>query len=171
MQGDKRIDKLMLPVLNAINRHVKDRDAKTDIYNRAYEAVMISMVVKNEQRHIEFCPNCEADVPCTHEAELFVCDICGEDFAKYIVSRNCNVSDVSMTRDVSTDIKTPSSIENTNPDYYKQELASRDALIERLIEAGNVLVDQNDMDNGAVMAAEDEWRFLVTEWKAMKGGE
>ena len=63
------------------------------------------------------------------------------------------------------------SIENNNPDYYKQELASRDALIERLIEAGNVLVDQNDMDNGAVMAAEDEWRFLVTEWKAMKGGE
>ena len=119
----------------------------------------------------EFCPNCEAETPCTHEAELFVCDICGEDFAKYIVSRNCNVSDVSMTRDVSTDIKTPSSIENTNPDYYKQELASRDALIERLIEAGNVLVDQNDMDNGAVMAAEDEWRFLVTEWKAMKGGE
>ena len=46
MQGDKRIDKLMLPVLNAINRHVKDIDAKTDIYNRAYEAVMISMVVK-----------------------------------------------------------------------------------------------------------------------------
>ncbi len=31
-------------------------------------------------------------------------------------------SDVSMTRDVSIDIKTPSSIENTNPDYYKQEI-------------------------------------------------
>ena len=28
--------------------------------------------------------------------------ICGEDFAKYIVSRNCNVSDVSMTQDVTT---------------------------------------------------------------------
>ena len=40
MQGDKRIDELMIPVLNAINRHVKDGDAKTDIYNRAYEAVM-----------------------------------------------------------------------------------------------------------------------------------
>ena len=46
MQGDKRIDKLMLPVLNAINRHVKDIDAKTDIYNRAYDAVMISVDVK-----------------------------------------------------------------------------------------------------------------------------
>ncbi len=43
MQGDERIDKLMLPVLNAINRHVKDRDDKTDIYNRAYEAIIISM--------------------------------------------------------------------------------------------------------------------------------
>jgi len=69
----------------------------------------------------EFCPNCEAETPCTHEAELFVCDICGEDFAKYIVPRNCNVSDVSMTQDVLTDIKTPQSIENTNRDYYKQE--------------------------------------------------
>ena len=50
----------------------------------------------------EFCPNCEAETPCTHEAELYVCDICGEDFAKYIVSRNCNVSDVSITQDVTT---------------------------------------------------------------------
>jgi len=50
----------------------------------------------------EFCPNCEAETPCTHEAELFVCDICGEDFAKYIVSRNCTLPDVSMTQDVTT---------------------------------------------------------------------
>jgi len=48
-----------------------------------------------EAERKEFCPNCEAETPCTHEAELFVCDICGEDFAKYIVSRNCNVSDVT----------------------------------------------------------------------------
>jgi Lar family restriction alleviation protein len=50
----------------------------------------------------EFCPNCEAETPCTHEAELYVCDICGEDFAKYIVLRNCNVSNVSTTQDVTT---------------------------------------------------------------------
>ena len=43
MEGNKRVDELMLPVLNAINRHVKDREAKTDIYNRAYEALLISM--------------------------------------------------------------------------------------------------------------------------------
>ena len=94
------------------------------------------MTDKNANTEIrkEFCPNCEAETPCTHEAELYVCDICGEDFAKYIVSRNCNVSDVSMTRDVSTDIKTPSSIENTNPDYYKQELVRRDEIIARLKE-------------------------------------
>jgi len=70
----------------------------------------------------EFCPNCEAETPCTHEAELFVCDICGEDFAKYIVSRNCNVSDVSITQDVLIDVKTPRSIENNNPDYYKDDV-------------------------------------------------
>jgi len=146
------------------------QDVLMDIKKDLSDAEIEELGAQEAERK-EFCPNCEAETPCTHEAELFVCDICGEDFAKYIVSRNRNVSDVSMTRDVLIDIKTPSSIENTNPDYYKQELASRDALIERLIEAGNVLVDQNDMDNGAVMAAEDEWRFLVTEWKAMKGGE
>jgi len=43
MEGDPRIDKLMIPVREAINRHVKDRDAKIDIYNRAYEALLISM--------------------------------------------------------------------------------------------------------------------------------
>ena len=75
-----------------------------------------------EAERKEFCPNCEAVVPCTHEAELFVCDICGEDFAKYIVSRNCNVSDVSMTQDVLIDVKTPRSIENNNPDYYKDDV-------------------------------------------------
>ena len=81
------------------------------------------MTDKNANTEIrkEFCPNCEAETPCTHEAELFVCDICGEDFAKYIVSRNCNVSDVSTTQDVLTSIKTSNSIENNNPDYYKHD--------------------------------------------------
>ena len=45
MQGDLNVDLLMLPVLHAIERHVKDGDAITDIYNRAYEAVMNSMDV------------------------------------------------------------------------------------------------------------------------------
>ena len=66
-----------------------------------------TMTDKNANTEIckEFCPNCEADTPCTHEAELYVCEFCGEDFAKYIVSRNCNVSDVSTTQDVLMDIK------------------------------------------------------------------
>jgi len=69
------------------------------------------------------CPNCEKETECEFTAELYECKECGEDFAKYIVSRNCNVSDVSTTQDVLTSIKTSNSIENTNPDYYKQELA------------------------------------------------
>ena len=71
------------------------------------------MTDKNANTEIckEFCPNCEVDTPCTHEAELYVCEICGEDFAKYIVSRNANVSDVSVTQDVLMDIKTRKSIE------------------------------------------------------------
>ena len=43
MEGDPRIDKLMRPVLAAIDRHVKDSDAKTEIYNRAYEALLQSL--------------------------------------------------------------------------------------------------------------------------------
>ena len=62
------------------------------------------MTDKNANTEIrkEFCPNCEKDTECIHAAELYECQECGEDFAKYIVSRNCNVSDVSMTQDVTT---------------------------------------------------------------------
>lgn len=45
MQGDPRIDVLMQPVKAAIRRHGKSQDAFTDIYNRAYEAIMKSMDV------------------------------------------------------------------------------------------------------------------------------
>lgn len=40
MEGDPRVDELMLPVKAAIERHIKDCDAKTDVYNRVYEALM-----------------------------------------------------------------------------------------------------------------------------------
>ena len=86
-------------------------------------------------------------------------------------------SDVSMTQDVSTDIKTPSSIENTNPDYYKQELAriaELEALVERLIEIGDwatigmVISESYSPSSNMRNLAEDrrnEWKNLVKEWK------
>lgn len=43
MEGTKQIDTLMIPVMAAIKRHISSRDAVTDIYNRAYEAVMIGI--------------------------------------------------------------------------------------------------------------------------------
>jgi rubrerythrin len=49
MQGNPDIDILMIPTSKAIKKHVKDRDAFTEIYNRAYEAVMISMEVKDAE--------------------------------------------------------------------------------------------------------------------------
>ena len=147
-----------------------DNETSTVVKRDLSDAEIEELGAQEAERK-EFCPNCEAVTPCTHEAELFVCDICGEDFAKYIVSRNCNVSDVSMTRDVSTDIKTPSSIENTNPDYYKQELASRDALIERLVEAGTMVLAYSLPMNETGAKWRMAWQPLVTEWKAMKGGE
>ena len=82
----------------------------------------IEMIVEHKiPSNVVFCPNCEKDVECIHTAELYECKECGEDFAKYIVSRKPANSDVSATQDVLTDIKTPSSIENTNPDYYKRD--------------------------------------------------
>ena len=99
-----------------------DNETSTVVKRDLSDAEIDELGAQEAERK-EFCPNCEAEVPCTHEAELYVCDICGEDFAKYIVSRSANVSDVSTTQDVLTGVKTPSSIENTNPDYYKQELA------------------------------------------------
>jgi len=81
----------------------------------------IEMIVEHRMP-IVFCPNCEKYVECIHTAELYECKECGEDFARYIVSRKPANSDVSMTQDVLTDIKTGRSVENTNPDYYKDEL-------------------------------------------------
>ena len=87
----------------------------------------------NTEIHKEFCPNCEAEVPCTHEAELFVCDICGEDFAKYIVSRYCNVSDVSVTRDVTT----------PEPHWEGCEEVHLDCIIAQLENAMRMLADKS----------------------------
>ena len=102
---------------------LKARIAELEAESAALEeAAEIEELGAQEAERKEFCPNCEAETPCTHEAELFVCDICGEDFAKYIVSRNFNVSDVSTTQDVLTSIKTSNSIENNNPDYYKDDV-------------------------------------------------
>ena len=50
MEGNQQIDILMIPVMNAIKKHVKDRDAQTEIYNRAYEAIQNSMDEKNRQK-------------------------------------------------------------------------------------------------------------------------
>ena len=123
----------------------------TDVKRELTDAEIEELGSQEAERK-EFCPNCEAVVPCTHEAELYVCDICGEDFAKYIVSRNCTLPDVSTTQDVLTDIKTPRSIENNNPDYYKQELASRDEIIARLKEDAERLAS-----NYVIEAFPHEW--------------
>ena len=73
-----------------------DNETST-VVKRDLSDAEIEEIGAQEAERKEFCPNCEAVVPCTHEAELFVCDICGEDFAKYIVSRNCTLPDVSTT--------------------------------------------------------------------------
>lgn len=63
MQGDPKVDELMRPVNAAIRRHVKNGDAVTDIYNRAYEALMISMDVKAGKTYCAYCAYCGAEYP------------------------------------------------------------------------------------------------------------
>ena len=46
MEGNENIDKLMVPVLVAIKRHVSDKAAVTEIYNRAYEAIVQALEEK-----------------------------------------------------------------------------------------------------------------------------
>ena len=92
-----RIDQFITHYNDAVSAGKVSVDVKRELTDAEIEELGAQEVERKE-----FCPNCEAETPCTHEAELFVCDICGEDFAKYIVSRNANVSDVSMTQDVTT---------------------------------------------------------------------
>jgi len=72
----------------------------------------IEMIVEHKiPSNVVFCPNCEKDTECIHTAELYECKECGEDFAKYIVSRKPANSDVSVTQNVLIDVKTGQSIE------------------------------------------------------------
>ena len=124
----------------------------------------IEMIVEHKiPSNVVFCPNCEKDTECIHTAELYECKDCGEDFAKYIVSRKPANSDVSATQDVLTDIKTGQSIENTNPDYYKQEIARRDEIITRLKEAGNELYLKGCRNYLPLGDADWAWRALMKE--------
>ena len=52
MEGNKTVDEIMIPVAAAIRRHGISGDAFTDTYNRAYEAVIISMDVAENWRRV-----------------------------------------------------------------------------------------------------------------------
>jgi len=82
----------------------------------------IEMIVERKiPSNVVFCPDCEKDVECIHTAELYECKECGEDFAKYIVSRKPANSDVSTTQDVLTDIKTGQSIEKETCSWIQED--------------------------------------------------
>jgi len=83
----------------------------------------IEMIVEHKMpaHNVTFCPNCECDRDTILYSEVRECAVCHETFEVVCGIKPSN-SDVSMTQDVLTDIKTPCSIENNNPDYYKDEL-------------------------------------------------
>ena len=70
----------------------------------------------NKPLKTTFCPICEKETVCTHVAELYECEECGEDFAKHIVGRTeLSKSDVSVTENALTFVKTSQSNEMENP--------------------------------------------------------
>ena len=53
---------------------------------------------------------------------------------------------------------------------HQAELARRDALIERLVEVGNDIVEEAQVQEPDVQELRDNWRVLIAEWKASKDG-
>ena len=81
----------------------------------------IEMIIEHKEpahHNVTFCPNCECDRDTILYSEVRECAVCHETFEVVCGIKPSN-SDVSMTQDVLTDVKTGQSIENTNPDYYK----------------------------------------------------
>ena len=63
---------------------------------------------------------------------------------------------------------------NTRPieDALRVQLARRDALIERLVEVGNDIVEEAQLQEPDVQELRDNWRVLIAEaeWKPSKDG-
>ena len=124
-----------------------------------------------------FCPNCEKDTECIHAAELYECQECGDDFAKYIVPRTapCTAvnepsnSDVSMTQDVLTDVKTGQSIEiedlETVVEHLKIRLSEWQGvarqLADELVEANSERLPVSWEEPGETSRAMIAYRNLV----------
>lgn len=124
-----------------------------------------------------FCPNCEKDTECIHAAELYECQECGDDFAKYIVPRTapCTAvnepsnSDVSMTEDVLTDVKTGQSIEiedlETVVEHLKIRLSEWQGvarqLADELVEANSERLPVSWEEPGETSRAMIAYRNLV----------
>lgn len=138
-------------------------------YNRAVSAGKVSVDVKPVQTNVVFCPNCEKDVECIHTAELYECKDCGEDFAKYIVSRKPANSDVSVTQDVLTDVKTGQSIEiedlETVVEHLKIRLSEWQGvarqLADELVEANSERLPVSWEEPGETSRAMIAYRNLV----------
>lgn len=130
----------------------------------------IEMIVEHKQTlyHV-FCPNCEKDAECIHTAELYECKDCGEDFAKYIVSRKPANSDVSVTQNVLTDIKTGQSIEiedlETVVEHLKIRLSEWQGvarqLADELVEANSERLPVSWEEPGETSRAMIAYRNLV----------
>ena len=72
----------------------------------------IEMIVEHKMptHNVTFCPNCECDRETILYSEVLECTVCHETF-EVVCGINPSNSDVSMTQDVLTDVKTGQSVE------------------------------------------------------------
>ena len=108
-----------------------------------------------------FCPNCERETECEHTAELYECNECGEDFAKYIVSRKPAESDVSMTEDVLMPIKNDAELVRKIDELQARLNMCESALISMVRQFFYSAEDSNVFSHAFMSAEEEAAAYLV----------
>ena len=102
-------------------------------------------------------------------SDMKPCPFCGKEPAIHSYFASC-VNDDCEQSDYWTGLEVDAW--NTRPieDALRVQLAARDALIERLVEVGNDIVEEAQLQEPDVQELRDNWRVLIAEWKASKDG-
>jgi len=83
----------------------------------------IEMIVEHKMpahHNVTFCPNCECDRETILYSEVRECTVCHETFEVVCGIKPSN-SDVSMTQDVLTDVKTGQSVEKVECSWIQED--------------------------------------------------
>ena len=97
------------------------------------------------------------------------CPFCGKEPATHANFAIC-VNDDCEQSDYWTGLEVDAWNNRPIEGALRVQLAARDALIERLVEVGNDIVEEAQLQEPDVQELRDNWRVLIAEWKASKDG-